>query len=438
MCWYILCLLALSVAVGQTQGVNGTEPDAQCPYNIPGYFHRGDCNLLCHSAGWTDIIVFYVGNYAAHAATVVSQPGQSTLSSLLTILTAVFFPGGGVRSGIETIANFANGGRTNLQAAARAGALCTVIRLVKAQRVPQDPVPVIESKGSTQENPEEAVVEKTSADVDLEAPPPTTDEADLELQPKEETVSILSTKINGRCQLPKGYYLVIVPRTADFVDDPEPPRSTLPWYRKISQGVKGLFQPPHQPPRTVVASSYNIVKIIISIVQLLFAVSTLYRTQGDQLDQFGYAAFGLTVVPYLWMSFINLLANAVCPQYDTLFIVESRGLDDLRERLKNETPEVQERFVVSGTVGRLTARSEDLVAAKYQLEPTPKGSKGPISEEAKKKKQHLQVLRSLARNASSNHPRITFIAACIPIAIVGGVTRFHPGQSAYYQRLWGK
>jgi hypothetical protein len=79
-------------------------------------------------------------------------------------------------------------------------------------------------------------------------------------------------------------------------------------------------------PQTTVCCSYNFIKILVSMAQLLFAISTIYRTRGDQLDLYGYAAFGLTVVPYAWMSFINLLGNLMRPQYDTMFVVKSVGV----------------------------------------------------------------------------------------------------------------
>lgn len=129
---FLLCVLVSLFPATHAQGTNGT--DTQCPINIPGFFHRGNCKLLCRPTTWTDIILFYFGNYAAHAATVVSHPGQSLMSTLLTIVTALFFPGSGVRNGIAAIRSFAIFGDTNLQVAARAGALCAVVKVSPADR----------------------------------------------------------------------------------------------------------------------------------------------------------------------------------------------------------------------------------------------------------------------------------------------------------------
>jgi hypothetical protein len=71
------------------------------------------------------------------------------------------------------------------------------------------------------------------------------------------------------------------------------------------------------------SSSYNMPKVIVSIVQVLYASSTLYRSRGDQIARYGYAAFGLTVIPYIIMSIINLLGHLLTPDYSTLYLIRS-------------------------------------------------------------------------------------------------------------------
>jgi hypothetical protein len=41
---------------------------------------------------------------------------------------------------------------------------------------------------------------------------------------------------------------------------------------------------------------------------------------------YGYAAFGLTVIPYAIMSILNLTANLLTPEYPMLFMVQSDGM----------------------------------------------------------------------------------------------------------------
>ena len=64
-----------------------------------------------------------------------------------------------------------------------------------------------------------------------------------------------------------------------------------------------------------ISASFSTIKAVVAILQTLYASFTLYHTRGDQLAQFGYAAFGLTVTPFLVMSIINLAANLVTPEY---------------------------------------------------------------------------------------------------------------------------
>jgi hypothetical protein len=73
-------------------------------------------------------------------------------------------------------------------------------------------------------------------------------------------------------------------------------------------------------------------KSLVSIAQAIFAIMTLYRTQGDQILRYGYASFGLSVAPYALMSVINLLGSLLCPEYPTLYLIESPVMDDARTK----------------------------------------------------------------------------------------------------------
>jgi hypothetical protein len=83
--------------------------------------------------------------------------------------------------------------------------------------------------------------------------------------------------------------------------------------------------------KTVISCSWNIPKAIISLLQVFFAASTLYRARGDQLNRYGLAAFSLTVLPYIVMSIVNLLGNLVTPDYPTLFLVRSPEMTEAEQ-----------------------------------------------------------------------------------------------------------
>jgi hypothetical protein len=97
-----------------------------CPASPPGYFYRGDCKLLCRPAEWFDIIIFFLGNFVAHIPTIVSRPGQSLAGKIIFPILALLFPGTGIAKAMDAIRSRAIFAPTELQMAARAGALCMV------------------------------------------------------------------------------------------------------------------------------------------------------------------------------------------------------------------------------------------------------------------------------------------------------------------------
>lgn len=93
--------------------------------------HR-DPRLLCRPTRWTDIMVFYLGNYIVHAATTTSLPGESPCDRLVAICCALLFPSSSVVRAMNAILSHPVSGKHDLETAARAGALCTVIRNANA------------------------------------------------------------------------------------------------------------------------------------------------------------------------------------------------------------------------------------------------------------------------------------------------------------------
>jgi hypothetical protein len=125
--------------------------------------------------------------------------------------------------------------------------------------------------------------------------------------------------------------------------------------------------PDYKPEETQLAHSYSVVKICIPIAQLILAIVTLYQFHGDQIQRFKYATFGLTVAPYAWISPLNLVGSLICPQYPTMYVVESTDVDDLRDRISLAGGQGEAaisdkcaHFGVQGTVGRIRLSDESL------------------------------------------------------------------------------
>jgi hypothetical protein len=87
-----------------------------------------DSNLLCKAPEWTDVATFFFGNYIVHATTTVVFPGENRLTSMVVRIVAIFFPTIGLRRAVAAILYASVFGRNPLETAARAGALCMVIR----------------------------------------------------------------------------------------------------------------------------------------------------------------------------------------------------------------------------------------------------------------------------------------------------------------------
>jgi hypothetical protein len=152
------------------------------------------------------------------------------------------------------------------------------------------------------------------------------------------------------------------------------------------------------------ASSYDFSKAFVSFLQALWGIYTVYKSFGTQIDQYGYAAFGLTVTPYLFMSFTNVVVNLVTPTYDSAFLVWTPDMEAARNR----------GAVFDGVVGRLDIDKIN----KSDLEAV-------ISPEANS--------AQYTRRSPWFYALSAFLAL-VPIAIVGGLSGFRAGNSTALQR----
>lgn len=67
------------------------------------------------------------------------------------------------------------------------------------------------------------------------------------------------------------------------------------------------------------------------MLQFTYATVTLVQTtRGAQIDTYGYAAFGLTLIPYAMMSLVNLISALTTPSYSTMFMVRNEVMDEAK------------------------------------------------------------------------------------------------------------
>jgi len=435
-----------------------------------GTTDHGDPHLLCIPAKWSDLALFFFGNYLAHAATVKSQPGEPALSVLVAMVTALLYPTSGVIRGLNAILQSAIFCKSPLKAACRAGALCMVVRgpdwkprngdMVRGLKILQDNR-VSSSVGLESSIPSAAGDHGTQSSMDQRSTllrpevRGSDDLTTLNIRPSVGRLSYTrSRKIHGKCILPPGYNLRILPSgaTVSGIDIRQTADEQMPESSVISESL---------------SCSYSFSRALVAIVQTIFASVTLYRTKGDQLQHYGYAAFGLTVVPYLIMSIVNLISTIVTPDYPTVYLVRSDIMD--------EASTSQRKGCFEGIVGSI----ESSYSSKsfFSSEPEPfdatfeESSEGrmflrksrssgepghdSIDEEETLEvhigtgERHSQdtklIVPSSPETEGSNIARSTLddnlilgsvLIGCVAIAIIGRLSRFKAEKSTRAQRVW--
>ena len=409
----LLCL-CLSLATLPQTSCTPTTPKSthNITITVPeGTQNHGNPNLLCTPTRWTDVAVFFFANYVAHAATTKSTPGMTALGTLRVLLTALCLPVSGVTRGVKAIRQRAVFSSTPLETAAKAGALCVVVRT--AEWVPQrgDVAYVSEFQFPDKYTREviltrhptwslskfcyslndlwwrSSVLNSVVAHVDHKyaryirglnssnAQPSINREGirevprlrikwnSLHFFPSSSIFKSIGRKVHGICCLPHGYALAILPVRAQLMEirkgkrvEMEIPRISS-WYQRLKDAIKtgrytrdgrratenGIMlrvlrsqdnDPPNPDlsPEIELSSNYNLPKGLIAIFQTLYASTTLYQTRGDQIQRYGYAAFGLTVAPYLVMSIMNLLGTILTPDYPCVYLVRSEIMDEASRR----------------------------------------------------------------------------------------------------------
>ena len=248
-----------------------------------GTTNHNDPSLICTPPTWRDMAVFFITNYFIHAATLPTFPGESKREILFSVVNALFNPGlGALRTTRAFLLRPAwryYRHQKPLECALDAGALCMVVRETSSL-----------SSRMGQYAEEDGWVSRLFKSDLLHATCPR------------------SRRIHGICTLPPtGYELCIVPSGSPLKSVAPSPSS--------ADHIDGVNFGP--------ASEYNVTKILFSLFQVVAGGITIYRTRGDQIAQYGPGAFGLTVVPYVFMSSVNCIAGLLSPAYPSMYLVRT-------------------------------------------------------------------------------------------------------------------
>ena len=558
-----LCLCLFLMMLPQTSCAPTTPKSTHnITVTVPeGTQSHGNPNLLCTPTRWTDVAVFFLANYVAHAATIKSIPGEPALITLRVLVSALCLPVSGLTRGVKAIRQHAVFSSTPLETAAKAGALCVVVRT--AEWVPQrGDVACVSgfhfpdkytrdvilkrhptwslskfcyclndlwwhssALNSVLDHVDHKYAEYIGGSNSSDAQPPINREEVREIPhlrikwksmpflPSNSIFQSKGRKVHGICCLPHGYALSMLPPRAPIIeickdkrDELEIPK-TSSWFQRLKDALKTLRHardgrlatedgielriprsqdedPPNPdiPPAVELSSNYNLPRGLIAIFQTLYASATLYQTRGDQIKRYGYAAFGLTVAPYLVMSIINLLGTMLTPDYPCVYLVRSEIMDEASRRegakfegmvatLISEPVTVgkcvefcideDNRLFIRGPRESISQRglhdANDVVPMEVLNPDTRQGDPKETrrSRNLIKRSDHSVLMGRLKR---VRHPTVwiseglgggddhmflellnridLLIVGSIPIAINGGLSQFDTGHSTIAQRTW--
>ena len=490
-----LCLCLSLVTLPQTSCAPTTpKPTENITVTVPkGTQSYGSPNLLCTPTRWTDVAIFFLANYVAHAATIKSLPGESTLATLLVHVAALIFPLAGILRGVRAIRQCAIlSDDTPLKTAAKAEALCVVIRTQEWLPQSGDVVRLDEIQFHSQTRPSaQSRIDREEAQ---KRPSFWIEANNRWFLPSNSSSKIEDRKVHGICRLPHGYALAILSPGARITEICKDQREELEdthislWCQRLKDKLKMLrhirsccliskdddSSSPDTRAAIELSSNYNLPKCVVAIFQTLYASATLYETRGDQIQRYGYAAFGLTVAPYLVMSIINLLGTMLTPDYPCVYLVRSEIMDEAsrREGAKFEgmvaTFECDPKKVwhyVEFTIdeyGRIFIRSpRESISQRglhdatdvVQMEIISRDAILPRDGRSLTEWQKASYLASesclvISRcqgvgddlELHETLDRITLFAGLIiglsPIAINGGLSHFNAGHSTIAQRVW--
>jgi hypothetical protein len=279
-------------------------------------------------------------------------------------------------------------------------------------------------------------------------------------------IDIRLANVHGTFRVPQGYEFAYIP--CDVVAR----HANRFYYPTELEG-----QAPRTPNLTIheadavaasasISSNYDISKSLIAIAQTIFGAITLYEAGNSQLDRYGYAAYGLTVVPFLIMSLVNLASQIATADYPAMYMIQGPVMDEARRR----------GGVFDGAVGtvevddeegevymwRATAQENQFSLEKIDANanltrqpassvPRPQpllvqfGTPDPGEEHQSlaipnhpKLKRLGKPMKFISREAATSIVIFVFPALVISLSllIIGLLTHFRPGHSTVAQRAW--
>lgn len=360
------------------------------PTNLTVIVDKEDGTIYCKRMQWYDVCWFAFANYVLHALSVRSLPGDNNYHNIVFKICCLLVPYAGLRRGLCLISRASNLAGSDLQSAASANALCMVIRTpewrpangdiiegcdIQIADSVEDHSSLSRSKsssffklrtwGTTQSQQSEKSSGKTrKTEVGKLNRSDSTvarnawryrNHLKLEVKdtyhrpscqnlvervarvlletyrfytqnPSQTTMDHGHVKLHGYCELAPGYALCYIPADMKVY-----PRFTASMTDSVLHGAStklGL----RKSFETRIASAHNIPRLIFSLAQTISGGYALYKARGPQIQRYGFAAYGLTVIPYILVSIVNFFGALLTGEYETVFLVHSSIMDEMIER----------------------------------------------------------------------------------------------------------
>jgi hypothetical protein len=288
-----------------------------------GTTQHGNERIVClpiTSHYWPSIsavIIFFAANFLAHAATVKSSPGDSTHVQACNAFLALLFPMSGLLRALNAILRYSRDAKTELDKACNAGALCMVVR--GRHWRPEDSsdlrIGVVRRLQEGEEEEEDAT-KPINAELITYLPSYAREKPSrwvhFDSVWAQSYVDTNSKRIHGTCILPEGYSFAVVPRDTILISKSDTRHS--------------------KDSTNDISASKSILKTVASMVQIASAFITLLSHRSDLISRWGYASYHLTVIPYLFMTLVNLAGNLCIADYPCLYMVRTETMNEA-ERL---------------------------------------------------------------------------------------------------------
>ncbi|KAF2704049.1 hypothetical protein K504DRAFT_538506 [Pleomassaria siparia CBS 279.74] len=307
-------------------------------------------SLLCLPARWTTLLRFFALNYVAHAFTIWTRPGESIAEKLFSIILALFFPVSGLGRGLDALyrhASFHTNGHYlrgifglgpdlneyEIYKAARAGALGILIRnhipKGKSRKESDSSCFSLNDKYWTDEVIVRGILKVHSINTFLPLHH-TSPAYTISVRDDQQETYIHNLQwtrnISGVTSYREssGYKVVELPYTlAKHIENVASTGSSM------------------RDSKLQLSQNSSLLVSFLAALQIVDAAYALSRVTHGQLEDYGYSAFNLTVIPYLVMSFINLLGNLATPTYPNIYLVSTTALNEAKKRT----------LVFQGTIG---------------------------------------------------------------------------------------